>query len=142
VRWCCLLSSVLMVAACGSMLMVAACGGAELPPKATGTKVAPESDAERQMLALLDGMQSGEVKTVGGVEVRAEPSYAAASGTTCRWLAVTSSGVETRRLACKDGPAWFYAPNERARRAGRRLRWGDGEAESRGRVRKQSEEAE
>lgn len=92
-------------------VLVAACGGSDPSPRATGTKVAPKSDVEREALIGLDDLREGEARSIAGVEIRAEPPYAAASGTVCRWLTMKSATVESRRLACKDGTSWFYAPD-------------------------------
>jgi hypothetical protein len=88
------------------------CGGSEPPAAATGTKGEPATSAERDALAALDALRVGEVRVLGGVELRAEPQYSAASGATCRWVSLKApSGPETRRLACRDQRTWFYAPD-------------------------------
>jgi hypothetical protein len=82
-------------------------------PTHTGGRAKPRSDAERQILDQVETLPSGQAKTVGGVVVQAEPPYFSASGSVCRWLVLTpkSGGGDRRRLACKDGTAWFYAPS-------------------------------
>lgn len=91
-----------------------ACGSPPSPgPLHAGDKAEPRSDAERTVLGQLDGWPPGEAKTIGGVEVVAEPPYMAASGSTCRWLQLEGPKGAERRLACKDREStpWFYAPS-------------------------------
>jgi hypothetical protein len=90
-----------------------ACGPAESPQRPhTGGVVKPGSDAERRVLEKIATIPSEQPVTIGGVVVRAEPAYFAASGRMCRRLVLTRRGQDNGkiRLACKDGRSWFYAP--------------------------------
>lgn len=90
-----------------------ACGAPPPAPAHTGGREEPSSPTEQQILERLDDWTGDQ--TIGGLRVHAEPSYHAASGATCRWLTLGSSGSATRRLACKNEPSavggWYYAPD-------------------------------
>ncbi|RLB53483.1 MAG: hypothetical protein DRI90_21105 [Deltaproteobacteria bacterium] len=105
----------LWIAALG---LLGACGGAASGAGSQdgangGGRVEPTSVAEQEILKQLESLPSGKQATIGGVVVVADPPYFAASGRTCRQLLLTSrgGGPGRRRLGCKDGASWFYAPD-------------------------------
>jgi hypothetical protein len=84
-------------------------------PALRPSRVAPASEAERELLTRIDDLPSDEPVSVGGqVFVAGEP-YAAASGRTCRTIThgsePSASGHGTVRLACEDGPSWVFVPD-------------------------------
>jgi hypothetical protein len=75
--------------------------------------VSPATDTERAVLERLGSLAPGQREQVRGVAVVAEPAYAAASGRSCRRLALGPSGgnASEARLACSEGKGWFFVPN-------------------------------
>jgi hypothetical protein len=104
---------VLVATALIAAILIAGCGGAAAAPQNTGNKGEPGSKAEQLALGAVEGLAPGASSIVGDLELRAEPAYSSASGRLCRWLLLTprGRGAARRRLACKDGAAWFYAPD-------------------------------
>ena len=95
------------------------CGGSrntyspEHSAQYSGSKVEPSSSDETALLEKLDSLASGSKARVGGLTVVADRPYFAASGRTCRRVVISSGGRggDRSRLACKDGEAWFFAPD-------------------------------
>lgn len=112
-------SSLLVPIFAAALLATSACGGNQAPERThTGGREEPGSAAERRILEDLDRLPSGQAKTIGDTVLVAEPPYHSASGAVCRWIELTTSpggsvelaGRAERRLACKEGASWFYAP--------------------------------
>jgi hypothetical protein len=67
---------------------------------------------ERAILRSLPRLPDNVATRFGELLVKAEPIYAAASGRKCRALSWTIGGRSMgRRLACTNGPEWFFVPN-------------------------------
>ncbi len=99
-----------------ALALSAGCGaGSDAPqgPAIGGGRVEPSSAAEHDILKQLETMPADRPVTIGNLVVVAEAPYFAASGRTCRQLHVTprGGGAGTQRLGCKDGSAWFFAPD-------------------------------
>ena len=79
----------------------------------TGQTLGAKSESERALLRELPSLPSGSSRRIGDSSVVASLPYAAASGRTCRSLAITPAGAgKTRRqLACTDGNDWFFVPD-------------------------------
>lgn len=79
----------------------------------TGRTLAARTQAEQQLLARVGSLPSGSAQQLSGLNVIAEPAYAAASGHTCRALSITPSSpsMERHRIACTDGKNWFFVPD-------------------------------
>jgi hypothetical protein len=79
----------------------------------TGRTLLARSESERALLGQIAALPSGTPQKVSGLTVVAEPSYAAASGHTCRALHFTPAGSQQtqHRVACSDGRAWFFVPD-------------------------------
>lgn len=95
-----------LLAGCGSS------GQASRPAASGAGVIAPRDDSERAVLRSLDSLATGVRRTIGNITAVAEEPYHAASGRVCRWVRMSfghrSPGTE-RRLACKQGKAWFFA---------------------------------
>ena len=65
------------------------------------------NEHEKQVLASLDTLKPGEVKTVGKDSATADESYASASGQRCRHVTF-SAGT---KLACRDDQGWYFVPD-------------------------------
>lgn len=111
------LFGLMVVAAIGGPL---ACSSAPRPnardvadANDTGRTLNPRSDMERALLGQVATLPTGAPRQLGGVLVRAERPYPAASGRTCRVLTITSDSLRppSSRLACSDGSRWFFVPN-------------------------------
>jgi len=105
-----------LVVATVAVALATGCGAGSdgAPGPATGGgRVEPTSAAEHEILKQLETMPVGRPVTVGNLVVVAQAPYFAASGRTCRHLHVTprGGGSASRRLACKDGSSWFFAPD-------------------------------
>ncbi|MEZ4326859.1 MAG: hypothetical protein R3B40_16705 [Polyangiales bacterium] len=89
-----------------------ACGCASAPPAAAfspelaPSTLAASSAAENELLRRAPELPSGEVVDVSGLQVRAAPPYAAASGRQCRSLEVD----QLPRLACAGESGWVFVP--------------------------------
>jgi hypothetical protein len=62
---------------------------------------------------MLPNLPTGAPRHVDAVDVMADAPYTAASGRTCRALAL-SAGKDadaSHRLACTDGSGWFFVPD-------------------------------
>lgn len=78
----------------------------------TGRTLDAKSDTDRAMLRELPTLPSKTPRQVGNATVVAEPSYASASGRSCRALRIKAAGHQpTARLACNDGKHWFFVPD-------------------------------
>ncbi|MDZ4064623.1 MAG: hypothetical protein U1E22_08170 [Coriobacteriia bacterium] len=98
------------------LFATAGCGGGPgfyAPGHSTryeGGKVEPASTSERRLLETVERLGSGKEEKVGELVVVADAPYFAASGRLCRSVRIVRGASGATRLACKDGSAWFYAP--------------------------------
>lgn len=77
-------------------------------PRAYGTVIPPADEGEQRVLEMLDDMPVDAPTTVAGKEVTAGERYEAASGKTCRSVAI--EGEANSRLACRDMEGWAFVP--------------------------------
>lgn len=77
-------------------------------PRAYGTVIPPADEGEKRVLEVLDDLPADAPTNVAGKSVTAGPSYEAASGKTCRSVAI--EGEVTSRLACRDMEGWAFVP--------------------------------
>jgi len=79
----------------------------------TGRALTAQSEAERAVLGHVASLPTDSPRRIGGLTVRAERPYPAASGRTCRTLHLSAApGVTpSARLACSDGNKWFFVPD-------------------------------
>jgi len=79
----------------------------------TGNAIGAKDASERSVLERLPALPTDRTERIGALSVTAAAPYAAASGCTCRALAVrpNSGQPPVSRLACTKGGAWFFVPD-------------------------------
>ena len=79
----------------------------------TGSTLPARSPSEQSILQQVAQLPAGSPRTLGDAVVVADPAYHAASGRTCRALAITHGKAKqvAHRLACSEGAAWFFVPD-------------------------------
>lgn len=76
-------------------------------------EVPPVTEGERELLARLDDLPSGDPVAFGGQSFLVEEPYTAASGRVCRSVTVRSvegAGVDVK-LACQSDRGWSFVPD-------------------------------
>lgn len=104
------------------LLSLGACGGASEPreqdiwyaSELRPGEVPPETEGERELLARLDELPSGEPVAFGGQSFVVDEKYTAASGRVCRSVTVRpvegAAGIDVK-LACREGEGWTFVPD-------------------------------